>query len=245
LPFEVIERVRDVGDSFLHASDEAATIFDRSGADVASSILAVKFKRLFNLVPGKNANVLMRWSTGEPALLQQPTGRGQVFFWPLSLERSVSDLGTSPSFPLLVSSIVEDAGTHDRSEIDCGDPLWEGGNPDAQVTVIDQSGQEKVTTVKGMQMHPLSSMPLPGVYKIRANGVDRFVAVNSPAVESDQELASAEEIGSIFAGDEKSNELNKNVARSSPDIAWRYLLGAAFLLLAFETLYWMKESKTE
>jgi hypothetical protein len=245
LPFENIERVRDARDSFLQASDQSAPIFDKPGAELLSSVYAVKFKRSFDVAPGIQTNVLMRWSSGEPALLQQSTGRGQFLFWPLSLERSITDLGTSPAFPLLVSSVVEEAVRQDRAESVCGEPLWLGGDPDAQVTVIDQMGQEKMTTVKGMLMHPLSSMPLPGVYEIRANGDDRFVAVNSPAVESDQELASAEEISALFAADETTNGLKKSVVRSSPDIAWRYLFGAALLLLAFEAVYWMKESKTE
>jgi hypothetical protein len=240
LPFEHIERVRDARDSFLQASDQSAPIFDKPGAGLLSSIYAVKFKRSFDLAPGIQANVLMRWSSGEPALVQQSTGRGQFLFWPLSLERSVTDLGTSPAFPLLVSSIVEEAVARDRAESVCGEPVWLGGDTDAPVAVFDQAGHEGMTTVRDMLNHPLRSMPLPGVYKIQADGTDRFIAINPPAVESDQELAGAEEIKALFAGKDSPNKLSKDAARHTPDIVWRYLLGATFVILAFETLYWLR-----
>jgi hypothetical protein len=77
----------------------------------------------------------------------------------------------------------------------------------------------------------------PGIYRLESAQGIRFVALNTPGAESERALANANEAQRAFGLSETTASVGGDRWREAVERggnAWRYFLGAAFLLLIGE-----------
>jgi hypothetical protein len=166
-----------------------------------------------------------------------------------SPERTSGDLGLSPSFPALVSSILRATSTaREPLSQTIGEAVRLNVAPETEVRITDTQG--RVTTAKARELvrQPLAYFAEPGIYSLEFAGAQRFMAFNAPVSESERSLATEEELKERFPAGEAvdARAINLNRSRDAMErggAMWRYLLCAAFLLMIAELLAAMRRHK--
>jgi hypothetical protein len=240
LPFESIARRSGNQALTFGAMDTDAPQLRGLDESALAALGAVRVSESYVITPRAQADTLMRWSDGTPAFISSRADSGTIMLLTTSTERAASDLGLSPSFPALVSSISRAAGkTNEPLSQVIGEAVRLNVAPETEVRMTNMQGSVSVAKARELVRRPLKYFSEPGIYHLEFAGQEKFVAFNAPVVESERALAAADELKRRFNANEGENARAINVASSREAMeqsgsTWRYFLGATFLLMLAE-----------
>ncbi|MBI5772682.1 MAG: BatA domain-containing protein [Verrucomicrobia bacterium] len=206
-------------------------------------------------IPG--ARVLARFDNGDAALVEAAAGKGRVFILTAGWHPADSQLAVSSKFVPLLYSLLEQGGGGRNGPLQfiVGDevPL----PPDAQasaVTVRKPDGKEMSLAAGATKF---SQTDQPGIYTITmAGGAAQRFAVNLDPAESRTAPLSLDELERLGVPLKKLDPSAVQLARSQRELQnaelegrqkmWRWLVVAALLALAVETLLaaWLTRRST-
>ena len=230
----------DVDASLLRALDEGAL----------DSLRSVSIHEGFAITPRERADILLRWQSHEPSLVATRVGEGWIALLATSPERAAGNFGASAAFPVLAASMLRAAVKIDEplSRV-IGEAVDLGIAPTVDVKLTDAAGRVQTIKARELVRHPLLYSSEPGIYKLEFEGVEKFVAFNAPAVESERALATATYLEQQFPASSRAENVRPLQAGGGKDAAegnsqtWRYFLAAAFLLMMAELLLAMRQRK--
>jgi len=179
LPFKSITRVSGKVLSF-GAADVDSPVFRLLDERALKALRAVRVHEGYALEARASAETLMRWNDGRAAFVSEQTGAGRIMLLATSLERASSELGASPAFPALASSILRTSmRTGEPLSRTIGEPLRLAAEPDAYVKITSMEGRVFETKARELFTHPLSAINEPGIYRLEVAGQPaQFVAFN-------------------------------------------------------------------
>lgn len=240
LPFKSVARFSGEGALSLGPADLAAPPLRAMTENAFASLRAAKVHEGYALEARDGADTLVRWSNGAPIFVSMRTGAGRVLLLGTSTESAASEWGRSPAFPSLVFSVLSEAvAPRELVSYELGAAVDLGLAPETSLTITDAAGSVAKSTARELMQRPSSVLNAPGIFRVESEKGLRFVALNAPGVESERALVEADEARARFnvegravvvATDERREAAERGVA------AWRYFLGAAFMLLIAELL---------
>jgi hypothetical protein len=235
---------------FLDRSHPALALFSapRSGDFAAARIN--RYVATGAALP--DARTLVRYDDGAPALLERRAGEGWVLLWTSALDGEWSDLPLQPIFLPFVHQIAKHAaGYAERKRwYTTGDVVELSRVPD----LAKSSGAEKLVAeapsgarveIAGDSADPTLLVSEQGFYQLKSeSGTRRLTAIaaNVSAAESDLARVDPEELALALEplpGDSTQVALAGTLApdaRERTQRLWWYLLAAALLALAAETV---------
>lgn len=238
-PFRSIVRKssdQPFGFSRRDADAPALLGFDEVAFD---SLRAARIRSGFAIENRAGANTILRWDDGTPALVSANAGRGSVLLFGTAPERAAGDLGSNPSFPMLISSIWRAANAPPGAlSSTLGKPFFlHEVSPDVSVKVTNARGQTKTVKARELVQSYATVFPDAGIYRVEHEGVFEFIAFNAPQAESERALASSEEIKRRFPESLDGKAAVGNNWREAAERRahlWRYLIAASFLFMVAE-----------
>ena len=248
LPGEAIDRSRGqpgrlVGLEYGHP------VFEAFRAPRSGDFSAARFYgyRALSMQPG--ASVLARFDDGSPALVERRVGSGRVLIWASSLDIEWNDLAVKPIFLPFVHQLARYLAAYREPEpwLTVGEVLDPArtlaGHPNDIKTVISPSGQRISLDPEGGDVVELSEQ---GFYELRAQpaagGAAATVAANVDLIESDLTPMDPKEVVVAVSGHPGGGEGGTetaeltDAAREAMQRVWWYMLFAAALFLAAETV---------
>ena len=188
----------------------------------------VTFRHIISAKAKKDAHILLYFSGGYPALIENRLGKGKVYLFTSSLSLSSTDFPLTPYYlPFIYTSLtrvlspahsLQPIFTHTRVTLPSSQKMF---------TIVDPRG--KTIRAKG-SFTPL----IPGIYRLKGIKGETF-AVNSNRAESDLQKISREkakkEMGNsvIWRGEEKKEALQ-------PEGWGNLLLLAGLFILGMESI---------
>lgn len=249
LPFESIARKSGNEALRFGAVDTQAPQLRELDKSALAALGTIRVSESYEVTPHASSDTLIRWSDNAPAFISKRVGKGKMLLLATSVERASSELGLSPSFPALASSIMRDA-SNARAPLShtIGEAIRLNVAPDEDVKMTDAQGSVVVAKARELVVRPLVYFKEPGIYHLEFAGQQRFMAFNAPAPESERTLATARKLKSYFSTNEvekaemvKAGDSREALERSGT--LWRYFLCAAFLLLIAELFVAMRQRK--
>jgi len=233
--------------------DTGHPIFETFAGPRRGDFGAARVYRYRPLPSGSFPRVLARFGDGGSALAEAPVGEGRVLVWSSTLDGQWNDLTLQPVFLPFLHQLVKYAAGYSpaRSWLTVGDPfdLSSGLPPGEEYTLaLTPSGDR-------LELDPGKPLELEevGFYELRnpqaANQVLTF-AVNVDPSEAELTTFDPEEMRTALAAAAAAEVATPTEAgltleeRERRQSGWWYLVIAAFLLLAGETLFSNRKSKT-
>jgi hypothetical protein len=248
LPFESITRMSGETLSF-GAADGDAPQFRALDESATMALRAVRINAGFALVQRASASTLLRWNDGSAAFVSERIGEGALMLLATSVERASGNLGSSPSFPALTSSILRSTSiAREPLSRTVGEAVRLDVALEGDVKITSMEGHVSATKARELISHPLAYFSEPGIYRLEFAGTQKFLAFNAPAVESKRSLATADDLKRFFSA-EKTEEMktasvsNQREATERSGSTWRYFLIAAFLLMIAELFVAMRQRR--
>jgi hypothetical protein len=200
---------RDMQVRSLAPADVRHPVFQMFGSG-ASALGLVQFHRV-SAMRAPDCQTLGRFTTGEAALVDCPTGEGRALILASDLDNRWNDFPRHATFV-----------------------------PFVQETLRYISGARPRTSEYLVGEVPAGLQPVPGVYPLRGAGAERrLVAVNVDPAESDPARLTAEEFQTAVTRLEDTAEGDRRVeAREREDSQhiWRYLLALMIAMLIVESV---------
>ncbi|WP_419163763.1 VWA domain-containing protein [Candidatus Palauibacter sp.] len=225
-------------------------VFELFSAPRSGDFSGARFHRFWELEPAPGTNVLARFDSGEPALLEHTIGEGRVLVWTSTLDRYWNDLALQPVFLPFVHRLALHATGYREPErwIEAGGVLELAGLVGAAV-----GGSEWVLVDPGGDRRPLEvgeeptwiEFPETGFYEVAArDDADRAVtvAVNASITESDLVPVATERVIEAVAGATPAGPAGDGGGTEDGEAAtrraelWWLLLLAAALVLGVESV---------
>lgn len=204
-----------------------------------------------------DAQVLARFDSGAPALVDRRVGRGRVLLWAAGMDRLSSDLPVKPVFPVFIqqsmrylTSYREPAPWMTVGQV--MDPAAEASQKSASTSrvVLTPSGQRLPLEDEGGDVLELSE---PGFYELRGAGRGesdlRVIASNVDPAEGDltpmdpKDIALASGGAPGASGARAATPLTPEAQESNQRLWW-YFLCAGILLLGLDTVMSNRLAKT-
>ena len=248
LPFIGLNRFANQSRSF-GAIDEGAPQFRSLDRNTLGALRAVEISGGFSLSMREGAATLIRWNDNSAACASARIGDGAIIVMGASPDRASGNLGLSPALPALASSILRSSSsTREPVARTIGEPLVLNIAPEDDVMVTDARGNKISARARQLMILGEKYFAEPGIFRLETrDGAVRFLAFNSPASESERELASAEQIKNYLESAQSNpTQVNRDARGESLErqsSAWRYFLGIAFLLLVAELFYALKRQR--
>ncbi len=245
-PFQGLTRIEKPVQKSLGSLNIETGELHGIGRQATTAFSGIGVKRHFQFKKRDIAAALLQWSDGEPALLAAQMGQGTVLCWPFTLNRSTTSLGVTPAFPVLIATIFNNIAATRNNSQELGQPVWLDTKPDTQVTVSSKGTSTVLTDSRTLIQHSLQVIRTPGIYRIQYEGKERFLAFNSPASESEISLATPNQVQSVFSvapSEDPINASNPKPTGDTYDRLWRVLMACAFLFLATELLFWIRDQR--
>jgi hypothetical protein len=263
----VVDRTRDAGGT-LASVDYGHPIFELFSAPRSGDFSTAHVFRYRQLVTSGDTGVIARLDDGAPALVEKGVGGGKVVMWASSLDEYWTDLPVQPVFLPFVQQLAKYAGRYGdaRAWFTAGDvldlsrhgeltaPLLAGGGQaatSAPLMLESPTGHRTPLTASGPEH--LATLSEQGFYELRglgtAAGSGRPIAVNVDPKESDLSRFDPKEL--IAAVTATPGPGAKGGVSAAPadlergQTIWWYLLVAALLLMAAETILSNRLSKAE
>jgi hypothetical protein len=241
----------------LSGIDYGHAVFEPFRAPRSGDFSTARFYSYRALIASKDATVLARFDTGEPALVERVAGRGRVMVFASPLDLGWNDLALKPVF----LPFIHQMGRHlsgfkeqpawltvgqvldvTAAEIAAGATSAGGGTAEGSRTVLAPSGQRR-------DLAPPPSLALEmaeqGIYEIRVAGRDAgpgiVAAANVNLAESNLERMDPKELvagvtGGGLSGPAAGQDVLPDEAQELAQRFWWYLLFAGILLLIAETV---------
>lgn len=246
LPFESIVRKSGSQHLTFGAMDADAPQLRGMDDSALAALSAVRVHDNYAVTPRASAETLIRWSDGTPAFISARAGEGQMMLLATSPERAASELGLTPSFPALASSISRAAGkvSEPLSQV-IGEAVQLNVAPETDVRITDEQGRVTMTKARELVRRPINYFSEPGIYQLEFAGRQKFMAFNAPAAESERSLMAIDELKSRFHTNEaaSASAIKTDILREARERSgqlWRYFLCAAFLLMIAELFVAMR-----
>ncbi len=246
LPFESIARKDGNSSLTFGAVDTDAPQLRGLDESALAALGAVRVNESYAVTPRAQTDTLMRWSDGTPAFISARAGRGTIMLMATSPERASSELGLTPAFPALVSSVSRAAEkTREPLSQVIGEAVRLNIAPETQVKITNAQGGVSMTKARELVRRPLNYFSEPGIYHLEFAGQQKFMAFNAPALESERALMTVDELKRRFSANEgrSARAINAGNARDAMERSgsmWRYFLCAAFLLMIAELFVAMR-----
>jgi hypothetical protein len=248
LPFESMTRISGRRLSFGAADTDAPQLRAMDEGALAS-LRAVRVNAGYALAPRASAETLMRWNDGRPAFVSTRVGEGAILLLGSSPERASGEMGASPSLPALASAIVRSSSVvREPLSRTIGEAVRLNIALDADVKITNMEGRVSETKARELVTKPLAYFDEAGIYRLDFAGVQKFLAFNPAASESERTLAAEDRLKQIFSVEKTGSSVTANVnnrreALERSSSAWRYFLVAAFLLMLAELFVAMRQHK--
>jgi hypothetical protein len=247
LPFESMTRISGKTLSFGEADTDAPQL--RSlGEGALFSLHSVRVSAGYALAPRVSAETLMRWNDGRPAFVSARVGEGTILLLATSPERASSEMGVSPSFPVLASSILRAADVvREPLSRTIGEAVRLNVALDTDVKITSMEGRLTEAKARELVSHPLDYFSEPGIYRLEFAGSQKFMAFNPATSESERALVTEDGLKRLFSVEKKEKSLTVDVNNWRETLersgsTWRYFLVAAFLLGIAELFVAMRRS---
>jgi hypothetical protein len=163
-----------------------------------------------------------------------------------SPERAAGELGLTPAFPALASSISRAAGKEREplSQV-IGEAVRLNVPPKTDVMIKDAQGRVTMAPARELVRRPANYFSEPGIYQLEFAGRQKFMAFNAPSQESERALMTSDELERRFPTNEAGvagavSAGGPLEARERSGQVWRYFLCAAFLLMVAELFVAMR-----
>jgi Aerotolerance regulator N-terminal/von Willebrand factor type A domain len=262
---QTVDRTRGAA-ARLSGMDYGHAIFEPFRAPRSGDFSTARFYSYRSLTAAKDASVIARFDTGEPALVERAAGRGRVIVFGSTLDLNWNDLALKPMF----LPFVHQLGRHlsgfkeqpawltigqvldvDAAEIAAGATSGSAARAAAGRTILTPSGQRRdlqppVAATPGAAP-PVAALELTeqGFYEIRGSGRDAgptiVAASNVSLAESNLDRMDAKELvaavtGNGPSGSTSGQDVLPDAAQELAQRVWWYLLFAGILLLIAETV---------
>jgi len=257
---------RTRGAARLSGMDFGHAIFEPFRAPRSGDFSSARYYSYRTLRAAKDASVLARFDTGEPALVERSAGRGRVIVYASTLDLNWNDLALKPMF----LPFVHQLGRHlsgfkeqpawltigqvldvDAAEVAAGATSGAAARAGVQRTILTPSGQRR-------ELAPPNA-PAPGAtpaaaaieltdqgfYEIRGAGREAgpviVAASNVDLAESNLDRMDPQELvaavtGNGTSGATPAQDVLPDEAQELAQRVWWYLLFAGILLLITETV---------
>jgi hypothetical protein len=241
----------------LSGMDYGHAVFEPFRAPRSGDFSTSRFYSYRGLAAAKDATVLARFDTGEPALIERAAGRGKVLIFASTFDLTWNDLALKPMFLPFVHQI----GRHlsgfkeqpawltigqvldiDAAEIAAGATSGAQARAEAGRTVITPGGQRRdLSTTTATAALELGEQ---GFYEFRGSGRDAgpviVAASNVSLTESDLTRMDPKELvlavtGGDAAGSASGQDVLPDETQELSQRVWWYLLFAGILLLIAES----------
>lgn len=256
----------------LSGMDYGHEIFEPFRAPRSGDFSTSRYYSYRALNAAKDASVLARFDTGEPALVERTAGRGRVIVYASTLDLSWNDLPLKPMF----LPFVHQLGRHlsgfkeqpawltigqvldvDAAEIAAGSTSGTAARANPQRTILTPSGQRRnlaapVAAPNGTTPAAALEMSEQGFYEIRSAVRDAgqvvVAASNVALAESNLDRVDPQELvaavtGNGTSGSTQGGDVLPDEAQELAQRVWWYLLFAGILLLIAETVLAHRYSK--
>jgi hypothetical protein len=257
----------------LSGMDYGHAIFEPFRAPRSGDFSTARFYSYRGLTAAKDASVLARFDTGEPALVERAAGRGRVIVYASTLDLNWNDLALKPMF----LPFVHQLGRHlsgfkeqpawltigqvldvDAAEIAAGATSGSAARGAAGRAILAPGGQRRdlstaaAATAGGTA--PVAALELTeqGFYEIRGTGRDAgptiVAASNVNIAESNLDRMDPKELVAAVTGNGPSGstpgqDVLPDEAQELAQRVWWYLLFAGILLLIAETVLAQRYSR--
>ena len=238
-----VDRSADWGATLAYL-DYGHPVFDLFRGPHSGDFSSARFFR-YRKLEAKDG-VLSRFDDGAVALAGRSFGKGRVFVWTSSIDTAWNDLALQPVFLPFLHQLARHTASHAES------PAWHtvGEALDLSREPALQKGDGTALAPTG-ERSPLRAgskgleLTTPGFYEVRAAAGGpalQVAAVNVDRAESDLAAMDPEELaGAVTHLHRASRGARPEPALTTDEqetrqALWRYLLMAAFLLLAAETV---------
>ena len=249
----------------LSGMDYGHAVFEPFRGPRSGDFSSARFYSYRALTAAKDATVLARFDTGEPALVERVAGRGRAIVFASTFDLSWNDLALKPVF----LPFIHQLGRHlsgfkeqpawltvgqvldvTAAEIAAGATTAGAASSQTSRTVLAPSGQRRDLTPPAA---PAGAAPAStavelaeqGFYEIRVAGRDAgpgiVAAANVNLAESNLERMDPKELLTAISGDRSSGpgggqDVLPDEAQELAQRFWWYLLFAGILLLIAETV---------
>ncbi len=261
----VVDRTRGAA-ARLSGMDYGHAIFEPFRAPRSGDFSTARFYSYRSLTAAKDASVLARFDTGEPALVERTAGRGRVIVFASTTDLTWNDLALKPMF----LPFVHQLGRHlsgfreqpawltigqvldiDAAEIAAGATSGSAARAADGRAILTPSGQRRDLPVPvaapGATAPPAAALELneQGFYEIRGSGRDAgpviVAASNVSLAESNLDRMDPKELvaavtGNGTSGSTPAQDVLPDEAQELAQRVWWYLLFAGILLLIAETV---------
>jgi hypothetical protein len=243
----VVDRSR--GDvARIGAIEYAHPIFEPFRAPRSGDFSSVRLYGYRNVTAAKDAQVLARFDSGAPAVVERKVGNGRALLFASTLDTSWSDLPIRPIFLPFVHRSMRHLAAYKDSQpwLTVGDVLDPSGTTSAKATsaqgmVVTPSGQRRPIEEEGAEVMQLDEQ---GFYELRRGGAQSDVAVvaaNIDPAEADLTPLDPKEITAAALGPGGAAQGSGHVqmtpeAQERNQRLWWYLMVAGIVVLGADTL---------
>jgi hypothetical protein len=238
-----VDRSADWGATLAYL-DYGHPVFDLFRGPHSGDFSSARFFR-YRKLEAKDG-VLSRFDDGAVALAGHTVGKGRVLVWTSSIDTAWNDLALQPVFLPFLHQLARHTASHAESPAwhTVGEALDLSREPSLQKgdgTALAPTGERSPLRagIKGLEL------TTPGFYEVRAAAGGpplQVAAVNVDRAESDLAAMDPEElVGAVTrlhraGGAARPEPALTTDEQETRQALWRYLLMAAFLLLAAETV---------
>ena len=253
------DRARDWGGT-LSYMDYGSPVFDIFGAPHSGDFSAAKFFRYRTFEKPITSGILARFDDGAVALAEKTIGDGRVLVWTSTLDTFWNDLALQPVFLPFLHQLMKyaagyaevnawqtvgDVADLEQFFVRMGEDIAPDGERKVDLVVSAPSGTR--TIIPPSEERALLSLSEQGFYELRLAGRGSgtaeamALASNLDLTESDLAKLDPEELVASVTFRELSDDAAPGAGETVADQEgrqgyWWYLLVAAFILLATETI---------
>lgn len=213
----------------------------------------VQFSETASFSPKPDARVLAKFTDGSPMLVEERAGEGRKLIFASTFDNSTNDFALHASFvPFVVQTARYLAGLEDSpSSVVAGTPvILRHGPSGGAADVIGPEGRHELSLAEAAKAQSFD-LADDGFYEVtRAGGERSIVAVHADRRESDLQTIPDETLALWRnTGDTNSPAASVPIqTQTRPWSLWRYVLAAALVAAAIESIfasrYWKKERQT-
>lgn len=210
-----------------------------------TQILFWQYRQL-NEVSLRDLNIVARFDSGDPAILQHRTGTGELLIMTAGWNPADSQLARSWKFPLMLSSLVEshhrDAIFKPSYQVNQRVPLPNGIELPDNPVVTQPNGEELLLASDATAV---SGTDVPGVYQVETRNGPAEFAVHLDPTESDTAPLPQEALAQAgirlstefdVAAEKAKMQQMRDVELESRQKIWKWLVAVAIVILIAETL---------
>jgi len=205
---------------------------------------AARFSGYWSTASLEGSDVIMRFDSGDPVLLERSVGKGRVLLFTSSLDTTWNNLPMKVLYLPLMQEIVRylsHRGDRRRSYA-IGEAVLLPTAPETTARITDSRGRIREVMPSFTGPSFFTETEFPGFYKFSAAKISDYFAVNVPAEESDFSSISLSEIREAVVSFHTKSQISRQIQTGTRNVQieksqkiWWWLLLAALVLGLGET----------